>query len=72
MVPSSWAMCPSPLRPQPQLQPIRLEVDPLNQQLDDAGLLRPEHLCFRNGSEPLNRRAPSPSPARQLLAYLGD
>jgi hypothetical protein len=29
---------PEPLRPQPQFEPVTLEVDPLDQQLDDAGL----------------------------------
>jgi len=43
MVPSSDYV-PEPQRPQPQFDPIQLQVDRLNQQLDDARLLGGEQL----------------------------
>ncbi len=41
------------LRPQPQFEAVRLEVDPLDQQLDDARLLGGEQLLL-NGYSPID------------------
>jgi len=45
---------PQALRPQPQFEPVRLEVGPLDEQLDDAGLLGREQL--------LSQRVRAPEP----------
>ena len=49
MVPSSDYV-PEPQRPQPQFEPIQLQVDRLNQQLDDARLLGGEQLAHSESS----------------------
>lgn len=65
---------PKPLRPQSQLEPVRLEVNPLDQQLDDAGLLGGEQFLPKwvQPLQPLaNHRLRQPDTFRRLGAPRG-